>query len=180
MDLYKVFHFFLNEDEESECRRKKIPSYYWYYLRAVEKGRDIKEIKKLIGERINQSLFSHEEIKAITSGITGKIREMVTNFQDGTGSNIQELEKIFRKEISVLLEKVIARRGREKKKKKKKARTPVELISQASGQMLKPILVLSGQAVKDRDCLYFSECWAYAQKYKSRLDCRYCPHQGIE
>jgi len=175
MDHFEVFCFSLNEQEKAECKIKKIPSYYWYYLKAVEQGWSIKETKKFIQSRIKKSLFSSEEIKTLTTGITNKIRELVKNYQDGKGTNIQKLERIFNAEIFTLFNKILAERNKEKT-----ARKTFNLISKTDNQELKPILVLSGIAVKDEYCLYFDECNDLSKEYKARLDCRYCPHQNIE
>ena len=175
MDHFEVSCFSLSEQEKAECRTKKIPSYYWYYLKAIEQGWSLKETKKFIQGRIKKSLFSSSEIRALTTGITNKIRELVRSYQDGKGTNIQKLEKIFSAEIFTLFNNILAARSKEIKDKK-----AFSLISKIDREELKPILVFQGRSVRDKYCLYFNECSDLSREYKARLDCRYCPQQNIE
>ncbi|RLC36928.1 hypothetical protein DRH27_04485 [Candidatus Falkowbacteria bacterium] len=175
MDHYKIFCFSLSEKEKTECKIKKIPSYYWYYLKALEQGWSIKETKGFIQSRIKKSLFSSQEIKTLTTGIISKIRKLVISYQDGKGTNIQKLERIFSTEIFSLFNNVLMTRNEEKKTKK-----TFSLTLKIDKKELKPILVFQGKAVKDIYCLYFDECSDLSNKHKARLDCRHCPHQNIE
>ena len=175
MDHYKIFCFSLSEQEKAECKTKKIPSYYWYYLKAIEQGWSLKETKKFIQGRIKKSLFSNQEIRTLATGIVNKIRKLVISYQDGKGTNIQKLEKIFSAEIFTLFNNILTARNLEKI-----AGKAFSLISKTDNRELKPTLTLSGRAIKDKYCLYFDECNNLSKKYKARLDCRHCPHQNIE
>lgn len=120
MGNFEIHYFPLTKKEKEECRRKKIPYFYWYYLKAVEKGWGIKQIRELIQNRIKNSTFSNEDINIIASGIAGKIRELVNMYHDGKGMDVKELNRIFNTEIFTLFKDFMARKNWRKENNKKR------------------------------------------------------------
>ena len=116
------FFFCLNKKEKEECKENEVPSYYWYYLKVVERGWNLKTVKKFIQNKVKKSFFSHEEMNFLVLGIIKEIRNMFIKYYDGKGV-FQKLEKIFNKKIHVLFKSVLTERKRiEEKKRRKKIR----------------------------------------------------------
>ncbi|MCK4386632.1 MAG: hypothetical protein KAV41_00910 [Candidatus Pacebacteria bacterium] len=171
MNSYEIYAFSLSAKEKEECRFKKIPNFYWYYLQKL----GARSLKELIQDRIQNLPFSKGEKKNLARDILKQIRKFVLQYQANKYLKITELEEKFDFEIFSLIKRIFRRREIMKKSlaNKKELRKICQIVSKIDGEILRPALnVLKG--LKDCDCLYFPECRAFAKKNKMCLDCSFC------
>lgn len=185
MDHLKIHIFSLNQEEEKDRKDRGIPTYYWLYLKALEKGWKFKDIKKFVLERIKKklkkSIFSNIEIWALAAAITREIRRFVKNYLDGKVADIQESEKKFKSEVFALFQKFSKKSA---KQEKKADQTFIFTFWDEDLELeikLEPTIVHSylSKATKDNYCMYFLKCYDLSREQEGRLNCKLCLQQNV-